>query len=192
MASTFKNSVENRFNKILLYNFIGAIVTLVLGMILLFLPELTNKVVGVLTGVIFLISGALAIYNYLQRDGAKLFSLNLIFGILDFLLGAIIIVFPFSVSTFVTICFGLYMIINGVKKINYSFWLKKGSEECWLITLVTGILLIIFGIMVMFNPFVKFTITKLVGAFLLVIAALEITNTILFKKRAKEIRDIFW
>lgn len=188
----FKNSIQSKFDRMLLYSLITSIITGILGLILLFLPEATNKVVGILVGIIFLISGVNAIYKYFHRDGAKLYSLNLVFGILYSILGVVIILYPFSVMSFVTVCLGLYLIVSGAMKMNYGFWLKRGNEDSWLITVATGILLIIFGIMVMFNPFVTLTLTKLAGIFLIIVAVLDITDTVLFKKRAKEIMDIFW
>lgn len=192
MASPFRKSIDNKFNKMLWYSIITSVVTLILGIVLLFLPEATNKAVGIMVGVIFVLSGINAIYKYFHRDGAKLYSLNIVFGIIFSLLGVVIILYPFSVMSFVTICLGLYLVVSGAMKVNYAFWLKKGNEESWLITLVTGILLIIFGIMVMFNPFVSLTLTKLVGIFLIIVAILDITDAVLFKKRSKEIMDIFW
>lgn len=188
----FKNSIENRFNRMLLFSFITSGITGILGLVLLFLPELTNKLVGILAGVIFLASGINSIYKYFHRDGAKLYTLNIVFGIIYSLLGVVIILYPFSVMNFVTVCLGIYLIVSGAMKINYGLWFKRGSEESWLITIVTGILLIIFGIMVVFNPFISLTLAKLVGIFLIISAVLDITDTILFKKRAKEIMNIFW
>lgn len=192
MASPLKKSIENRFNKMLNYSLITAIFTGIFGLILLFLPEVTNKVVGILVGIIFLLSGINTIYKYFHRDGAKLYSLNIVFGILYSILGIVIIIYPFSVMSFVTVCLGLYLIVTGAMKINYGLWFKRGNEDSWLITLVTGVLLIVFGILVVFNPFVSLTLTKLAGIFLIIVAVLDFTDTILFKKRAKEIRDIFW
>ncbi|MEG1892397.1 MAG: DUF308 domain-containing protein [Bacilli bacterium] len=187
-----KKSTENLFNRMLNYSFITAGLSFILGLILLFLPNITNKVVGILVGISFLVTGIGAIYNYFHREGAKLYSLNLVFGILFAILGIVIILYPFTVMSFVTICLGLYMIVSGCMKINYSFWFKRGSEDCWLVTLVTGILLIIFGIMVLVNPFSSLTLTKLAGIFLIIISVLDVMDTYMFKKRSKEIMDIFW
>lgn len=192
MESVFKNSIENRFKKMIIQNLVISAFIFLIGIILLFVPELSNKVIGIIIGVIFLITGISLLYKFFKRDGAKLYSLNILFGILDILLGLIIIIYPFSIITFVTICLGIHMVISGALKISYAFWLKKGSEESWTIPLVTGILLILFGFLVMFNPFAKMTLTQLVGAFLIIISVLETTDTILFKKRAKEIKNIFW
>lgn len=188
----FKNSVESKFDRMLIYSIITAVITAIIGIVLIFMPETTNKIIGILVGIVFLISGVNAIYKYFHRDGAKLYSLNLVFGILYAILGIVIIVFPFSVSSFVTVCLGIYMIICGAMKVNYGFWLKRGNEDSWLVTIATGLLLIIFGIMVLFNPFVSLTLTRLSGIFLLIIAILDITNTIMFKKRVQEITEIFW
>lgn len=192
MAKGFKNSIENIYNRMMLYSIIAAVATVIVGFALLFLPNASNKAVGIITGIIFLIAGVNSIYKYFHRDGAKLYSLNLMFGILYVILGTVIIIYPYTVVEFVTVCLGIYMIINGASKINYGIWLKKGNEKSWLITLVSGILLIIIGILVIFNPFVSLTLTKLCGAFLIITGILDFTDTILFKTRSKEIMEIFW
>lgn len=61
------------------------------------------------------------------------------FGVLYSILGVVIILYPYSVMEFVTVCLGLFVIINGATKINYGIWLKRGNEDSWLVTLVTGI-----------------------------------------------------
>lgn len=193
MAKGFKNSVENVFNRIVIYNLIVAVLTIIVGIALLFLPQLSNKLVGAIIGIIFLIEGINSIYKYFNRDGAKLYSFNLIFGILYAILGVIIILYPFKVVEFITVFLGLSIIINGASKINYGVWLKKGNEESWLLTLVTGILLLIIGLLVIFYPFqATLTITKLTGAFLIITGALDFMDTILFRQRRKEIMEIFW
>lgn len=192
MAKGFKNSVENVYNKMMIYNILIAVITVIIGLVLFFLPNTSNKIVGVIIGIIFLLSGLNSIYKYFHRDGAKLYSLNIFFGILYTILGVVIILYPFTVVEFVTICLGLYIVINSASKINYALWLKKGNEDSWLITLATGILLLVIGLLVIFNPFATLTLTKLAGVFLIITGVLDFMDTILFKKRSKEIMEIFW
>lgn len=192
MASGFKNSIENMYKRMIIYSLLTALFTIIMGIVLLLLPNATNKVVGIIVGIIFLIEGINSVYKYFHREGAKLYNLNLIFGVLYALLGVVIILYPFTVVEFVTVCLGIYMIINGASKVNYALWLKKGNEESWLITLATGILIAIVGILVIFNPFASLTLTKLAGAFLIITGILDFMDTILFRKRSKEIMEIFW
>ena len=193
MAKTpFKNSIENVYNRMIIYSLITSILSIIVGLVLIFLPTVSNKVVGIIVGVIILIFGINAVYKYFHRDGAKIYSLNIVFGVLYSILGVVIILYPYSVMEFVTVCLGLFIIINGATKVNYGLWLKRGSEDSWLVTLVTGIFLVVLGIMVVFNPFSAFTLTQLSGAFLIIVGILNVSDTILFKKRTKEIMEIFW
>ena len=192
MASGFKNSIENMYKRMIIYSLLTALFTIIMGIVLLLLPNATNKVVGIIVGIIFLIEGINSVYKYFHREGAKLYNLNLIFGVLYALLGVVIILYPFTVVEFVTVCLGIYMIINGASKVNYALWLKRGNEESWLITLATGILIAIVGILVIFNPFASLTLTKLAGAFLMITGILDFMDTILFRNRSKEIMEIFW
>lgn len=192
MASGFKNSIENIYKRMIIYSLLTALLTIIMGIVLLLLPNATNKVVGIIVGIIFLIEGINSVYKYFHREGAKLYNLNLIFGVLYALLGVVIILYPFTVVEFVTVCLGIYMIINGASKVNYALWLKRGNEESWLITLATGILIAIVGILVIFNPFASLTLTKLAGAFLIITGILDFMDTILFRNRSKEIMEIFW
>lgn len=193
MAKTpFKNSIENVYNRMIIYSLITSILSIIVGLVLIFLPTVSNKVVGIIVGVIILIFGINAVYKYFHRDGAKIYSLNIVFGVLYSILGVVIILYPYSVMEFITVCLGLFIIINGATKVNYGIWLKKGNEDSWLVTLVTGIFLVVLGIMVVFNPFSAFTVTQISGAFLIIVGILNVSDTILFKKRAKEIMEIFW
>lgn len=189
----FKRSMKNIYQNFVNYSFISAIVTIILGMLLLFLTDLTTKVIGIVAGLCFIGSGISSLYDYLKRDGAKLFALSIFFAIGYIALGALLIIYPYSAMNFVTICLGIFMLLKGLLKINYGLWFKKGNEDCWLVTLVTGILTGVIGILLMFNPFrAGFAINQIVGAFLIISGVLDFQNTFMFKKRAKEIMDIFW
>ena len=192
MATPFKKSIEHVYNKMVIFSIISAIITIIVGIVLLFLPNLSNKVVGIITGVIFIIFGITTAYKYLKRDGAKIYSLNLVFAILYLILGLVIIIFPFSVIEFVTVCLGLFLVVNGATEINCGLWLKRGGSKAWLVTLVAGILLVILGIMIVFNPFTAFALTQITGAFLIISGIINLSDAITFKTKAKEIMDIFW
>ncbi len=192
MAKGLKNSIDNMYKRMIAYSLVTAILTIVVGVVLLLVPELSGKVLGVVIGIIFEVAGLNSIYKYFNREGAKLYNLNLIFGVIYAVLGLFIMIVPYSVVEFITVCLGIYMIVNGASKVNYGLWLKRGDEDSWLVTLVTGILVAVIGVLVIFNPFASLTLTKLAGAFLIITGILDFMDTILFQKRSKEIKEIFW
>lgn len=189
---TKKTDILNRFNSMLSINIFADIVIIVLGIFLFFEPSLTNKIIGSLIGGALIIYAASMIYSYISRDGAKLYSLNIIFGTVIALIGLLLIVYPYTVIDFIKIALGIYIMITGATKINYAMWLKKGKEESWLITLLTGLLLIGVSLIFMFSSFITITITRVIGIFLICSSVLNIMDVMLFKKRSKEIVKIFW
>lgn len=192
MAKFIIEANEGRFNKMLLTSIGTSVLFLVLGIVMLFLPELTNNLLGILVGIVFLVSGANTIFKFFQRDGAKLYSFNLIFGILLSIIGVVIMLSPSAIASALTICLGLYFIVFGSNKVTYGIWFKIGDDSSWLITLVIGIMYIVIGFLIIGNPFSALTLTKLMGIFLIISAVLDLTDVILLKKRAKEVSKIFW
>ena len=192
MGKFVKQVNANKFKKMMTTSIISSIIWLIVGTIMLFLPGLTNKVIGIIIGVLFLLTGVNMVYKYLKREGAKLYSFNLFFGIVLTALGLVIILSPFTVSTFVTVCLGIYLMVLGASKITFGVWFKIGNDSSWLITLVIGIMYLIFGVLLLINPFSALTITKLIGTFVILSSVLDLTNTILLRQRSEEIVKIFW
>lgn len=192
MGKFIKQVSADKFRKMMSASIASSLIWLIAGLIMLFMPNLTNKIIGIIIGALFLLSGSNMIYKFMKRDGAKLYSFNLVFGIILSALGLIIIISPFSVATFVTVCLGLYLIVTGANKVTYGVWFKIGNDPAWLITVVIGIMYILFGVLMLINPFSALTITKLVGIFLIISSVLDITDTMLLRKRSEEIVKIFW
>ncbi len=192
MGRFIRSTSSEKFKKIMATSIASSVFLTIVGLVMLFLPNLTNKLIGIICGILFIISGFNMIYKYLKRDGAKIYSFNMVFGIVLFVLGLIVILIPFSISSFITVCLGLYLVIMGANKITYGTWLKIGNDPSWLITIVIGLMLILFGILVIVNPFSFLTITQIAGLFLTISGVLDITGTILLRKRSDEITKIFW
>lgn len=187
------SSDKIRFDRFVTSSLVSGILSFVLGLLIFIFSEQIGLLIGYLAGLLFLYNGFISIYKFLKRDGAKLYSLNIIWGVIACILGVIIIFAPSSVTSFVNVCFGVFLIVNGANKISYGTWFKIGNDRSWLITVVTGVLLILFGILIISNPFeATITLNQLVGIFLMISSALDISNAIMLKKRSEEIVKIFW
>lgn len=150
------------------------------GLVLLLIPGTLNKLIGILIGVALLVVGVIAILKYI-KDKENSGSLSLVSGILYAVLGGIIIIYPYSIINLVTICLGVYMIINGLLKLKLAFMLKNITDK-WIGTLIMGIITIILGLLLVFNPFAGITITKLAGGFLVVVAIFDLIDTYVIQK----------
>ncbi len=182
-----------RFNSFTTSSMISSVITIIIGLLIFIFSEQIGTLIGYIAGLIFIYTGILAIYKFFKRDGAKLYSLNIIFGILSIILGIVIILVPTSVISYINVIFGIFLIILGGNKVSYGIWFKIGNDASWSITLVSGLMLILFGVLLIANPFESFmTATKLVGLFLILYSVLDITDAILLRRRSKEIVKVFW
>lgn len=150
------------------------------GLVLLLIPGTLNKIIGILIGAALLIVGVLAIIKY-TKEKEEGSNLNLVSGILYSVLGVIIIIYPYSIINLVTICLGVYLVINGLLKLKVAFNLKNVTDK-WIGTLIMSIITVILGILLIFNPFAGITITKLAGAFLVVVAIFDLIDTYIIEK----------
>ena len=152
-----------------------------IGLVLLLLPSTLNNIIGFVVGGCLLIFGIIGIIKYIRIKEYK-FTSSLVSGILYSALGIIVIINPSSVISLVTICLGLYLVINGILKTVFSFNLKKITTR-WSGALVMGILTIILGLLLVINPFGSaVAITKLAGAFLVVVAIFDLVDRYIIMK----------
>lgn len=156
--------------------------TLILGLVGLFLvlmPGTLNKILGIIVGVVLLVIGIAGIYQYLQNKIGT--SASLVSGIFYSILGSIILLYPGSVVRAIAIGIGISLTISGLVKVKWSFTLK-GLDSIWVGTLVIGILTTILGIVLIFSPFSGDAITKITGAFLVVVAIFDLIDNYFLQK----------
>ena len=116
------------------------------------------------------------------RNKEYKFTSSLVSGILYSALGIVVFINPASVISLVTICLGVYLVINGILKTVFSFNLKRITTR-WIGALVMGILTVILGLLLVINPFGSaVAITKLAGGFLVVVAIFDLVDRYIIMK----------
>ena len=152
-----------------------------IGLVLLLLPETLNNIIGFVVGGCLLIFGIIEIIKYIKTKEYK-FTSSLVSGILYSALGIVVFINPASVISLVTICLGVYLVINGILKTVFSFNLKRITTR-WIGALVMGILTVILGLLLVINPFGSaVAITKLAGGFLVVVAIFDLVDRYIIMK----------
>ena len=186
------NRKEPTFNLFLSGSIFMNALFAVVGLVLFVWPVFSNKMIGIILGILFIIHGLESLLRFYLRDGAKLYALDSVFAILFFVLALIVIAIPYDSIQFVTNILGLYYILRGVLNISHGVWILVGRDESWLFTFVTGAVIVVLGILTIINPFGSLEVTQVIGLFLMLSAVLCITNDIILKKRVSEVVKIFW
>ena len=162
-------------------NLIPTIIMGLVGLILLILPEESNKFIGYIIGVALLVIGIILILRKFKKDNS-FSNISLINGIIYAILGVLILVYPLSVMKLLTLVLGVYLIVNGTLKVHSGIICRFLMPFQWVSLLIAGFVIIIFGIILIINPFSGLVITKVAGIFLTISAIFDIINSICIKK----------
>lgn len=187
------SKIENRFKSMMLITMGINVLTIIVGILFFTYASFSVKINTVIMGALILVNGLFLIIKYLYDGlGVKIFNVDLIFGVISSILGIFSIFNPFKLLNVIGIFFGIWLFIVGTEKIYYAYKFMKKQEEIYPIVSFIALLLIVMGILVIFNPFETFMlITRLIGLFMICSSLFEILVCRLFIKRAINILDIF-
>ena len=179
--------LEQVIDKIFFKEMLFSVLFAILGVVIIVKSEMTNKVVGILIGIFFILFGIYYIYTSFEKNKMKLFHYNYLFGILSIVLGIFIIFNPFSIINFLNILIGAWLVVESIKKFIYFLYFRKEQMAFKNIILVSSILLMLLGIMLIFNPFTTIVITQIVGTFILLDNIINLNDLVLLRRNSKKI-----
>ena len=184
--------VVDRFRKLMLCSFLTSLLDIIVGILFIIFTDVSTKIIVIVLGAIILVHGLFCLIRYIYDGlGTKFFAIDLILGVAAIILGVFVIFSPLNALNFMGVYFCGWLLVNGIEKIYYGYKFMKANEDIYPLVSFIGILTILMGVLVSFNPFKGFMlITRLTGLFLMASGLLDILSGMLFRKRAKEILQI--
>ena len=170
---------------------ICSLALIALGILLIVKSEATIMTISYVIGGILIALGVLAEFNYFkeQKYSNNEYDLDIVYGIVSIILGVIVIKNPEAIGSIIPLIIGVLIIANSVVKLEYSLELKKEDNELWISTLVLSIIMVICGVLLIFNPFKGAVfLTRVVGVFILIYAILDLISTFVIKNTLDNIQ----
>lgn len=148
---------------------VSAVICVIIGLVLIIWPGTSTQVVCMVLGGVLLIYGIIQIILYLfARERTLYLQGMLVLGIIFSVLGAWILLKPEMIIKAVPIIMGIIIIMHGLHNAIQAIDLKKMSYGRWWIALLFGLLTIVLGGVLVYNPFsVVNTVVRVIGAFLI-------------------------
>ncbi len=184
-----ENKIKRTFNTNLVISFFFVVI----GLFLFIKPDTTISVISYSIGGILLASGLYSCYKYFSVQSiGNVFNFELVYGVLLSLGGIFLIFNPHALASLFPIILGLWIIVNSVTKFQYALVLKRVKNEDWVYTCLISVLTLIWGIVLLYNPFESaLLITQIIGIFIIVYAVLDIVDNFIIRKNLKDILDVF-
>ena len=183
--------MEHILKKIKTNVIVSAFICIALGVILVFWPGLSVKVVCMAIGAVLVINGVSRLLNFIfGRDGSVFSQMNLVMGIIITVIGGWILLQPGTIIAMIPILVGIIIVIHGINNLQQSVSLCQNRYDKWWIALLLGIITIGFGVLLVFNPFAAVdTLIRFIGLFLIYDGASDIWIMSRVSRNVKQARQ---
>ena len=176
--------------KVFKISMISSVLLFLFGLILAVNAEGFIKSITVAIGVILLLIGVFPVIDYFRyrKDGLGA-SVGLISGIFSIVCGLMLLINEDLLMILIPVFIGVWMIINGINKIQVSFEIKDLGEKSWVITFIYSILIMVLGGYFIVNPISgATTVTSFIGIILCIYAVLDIIDCVIIKVKVKSFK----
>lgn len=176
--------------KVFNISIISALLLFLFGLVLAVNAEGFIKSITVAIGVVLLLIGVFPVIDYFRyrKEGLGA-SVGLISGIFSIVCGLMLLINEDLLMILIPVFIGVWMIINGINKIQVSFEIKDLGEKSWIITFIYSILIIVLGGYFIVNPISgATTVTSFIGIILCIYAVLDIIDCIIIKVKVKNLK----
>ena len=153
---------------------------IILGQMLLIMPETSLLWICYAFGVVVLVTGAVCLVQYARLRGNGLAApFMLIGGVITAGLGIFTLLKPEVVASFLPIVFGIFILVDGCSRIGSAIDLAKRKGEKWWLLLLMSLLSIGLGILLLVHPFdAAVSMVMLCGILLIVEGAINLGCTL--------------
>ena len=176
--------------KVFNISIISSVLLFLFGLVLAVNAEGFIKSITVAIGVVLLLIGVFPVIDYFRyrKEGLGA-SVGLISGIFSIVCGLMLLINEDLLMILIPVFIGVWMIINGINKIQVSFEIKDLGEKSWIITFIYSILIIVLGGYFIVNPISgATTVTSFIGIILCIYAVLDIIDCVIIKVKVKNLK----
>lgn len=136
---------EKRF---LSYVLIEGILLLVLGLGMLMLPKITTISFGLMLCLTFVVYGGYKVINaILTRNYSRHFILNILAGLLLFLVGVFLFMAPMFNLILITSAIGVYFILESISSTAFAVQ-NKNTLYFWWLEILVGVMQFLLGLII--------------------------------------------
>ena len=179
--------IKRNFNTSLYLSFLYVII----GLFLFIKPDITISLISYFIGGILILIGVISIIKYFSSlDNLNVLGFDLTYGILLLIAGIFLVLDTSLFSKIINIILGIWIIVGGITKFQYSLMLRKTKNKDSIYTLLVSFLIFVWGIVLLLNPFKSaLLITQTIGVFLIIYSVLDIIANFILRRNINDLNN---
>ena len=159
-----------------------AVLFIVLGVIIIMWPDEVMRTSCYMLAAMLMIIGVISLISYLRKDiSGMLYRYDLVVG-LSAVLGGILVIID-QLIALIPVVLGFLVTISGILKMQNSVDMLRLGHGTWYVAFCMAIFNIIFGIVLLVDPFGKELLVYLLGAALIFSGITDLYVTISISRR---------
>lgn len=166
---------------------ISSVVAFIIGLIMAVVPKMSLDVMGIVLGVYIIIHGITLIGLNFATHSVYVPFYGIMSGLLSIIVGILLVAMPNIMSTIFAIALGIWIILSSINVISIAITVKQRVSN-WGLWLLLGVIDLICGIIILFNPFASsISIVMLGGIIIMIHSVISIVDMIMIRNDAKEV-----
>lgn len=127
-----------------------------IGLILLVIPSAEIQIEVILLSILCMVVGSVKILGYFSNDLYRLaFQFDLAVGFFLIVIGILTLIFERENLDSFGRLFGIYVLFDGLLKVQTSIDARKFGINRWLIMLLTSLLVVAAGVVIFISPYLQ-------------------------------------
>ena len=172
------NLIKTSYKMSMIYS----IVFILIGLLLFLDPAGFVELISYMIGMLLLIIGTNNVLNYSRNRDLAVNKTLLVVGVILFIVGIFLIVKPTFIGKIVPSIIGVCLIIKAIEKLMYLSYISDKNSEQYMISLISGIIIMIAGIFLLFNPLSgTLIVTQIIGVIIVIYSVMDIIEKIKYK-----------
>ena len=177
-----------KLNRFLYSSIAISVLMFLIGVIFIAFPEVSFETITYILAIVLVANG---IYFIVEKENSLFFGGFLTLGIVELLLGVVMLLNPDIMKTLFPIVAGIVMVTKSTFDLRISLTLHKYEYSNWLSIFILSIISIICGLIIIINPSIgTMALTVSLGLLITINSISSIVDTIIFKKNIKEISKL--
>lgn len=130
-----------------------SIIAIIVGIVFMMYPQTTSQLICYVIAFIIIVSGIMDFVRYFSNDFHYAFRYDLLTGFLLCAIGLFMVIRSDIVIMMIPFVIGMFIVVEGFLNAVRSFHLRNWGFVNWRYDLLLSLLLMVFGLILLFDPF---------------------------------------
>lgn len=158
-----------------------SVICIIFGIVCIINPSISFEFITIVVTSIFIVNGLLLLIVSYKSN--FIFMDTFPYGILSFIIGIILLIYPNSLKMILPIMVGIWFMVSGLFHLKLSYLIKEESVIYMIVTIMISIISVICGFVLIKNPLESVNILAItLGITLLLHSISNIVDLVIAKK----------